>query len=257
MKSMLRYYYVIILNLWRVFYLIPRMRWRANRPARYSLQERYDYAKKVIHYMQHTGKISTEVYGEENLPKKGGYVMYSNHQGKYDALAIVDMHKKPLSLVMDEARSHMMLVAQFLDLLESKRLVLDDVRQGMTIMKEIAREVREDGKVFLIFPEGGYTDNHNMVCQFKGGSFKSAMKAKAPIVPVAIIDTYKVYGMPGLAPVKTQVHFLPPLNYDDYKDMSSQDIATEVQHRIQETILNNLSGKDLEKLQKQLAAVSA
>lgn len=207
--------------------------------------------------MQHTGKISTEVYGEENLPKKGGYVMYSNHQGKYDALAIVDMHKKPLSLVMDEARSHMMLVAQFLDLLESKRLVLDDVRQGMKIMKEIAREVREDGKAFLIFPEGGYTDNHNMVCQFKGGSFKSAMKAKAPIVPVAIIDTYKVYGMPGLAPVKTQVHFLPPLNYDDYKDMSSQDIATEVQHRIQETILKNLTGKDLEKLQKQLAAVSA
>jgi len=254
---MLRYYYVIILNFWRIFYLIPRMRWRANRPARYTLQERYDYAKKVIHYMQHTGKITTDVYGLENLPAKGGYVMYSNHQGKYDALSIVDVHKKPLSLVMDEARSHMMLVAQFLDLLESKRLVLDDVRQGMKIMKEITREVREDGKAFLIFPEGGYTDNHNMVCQFKGGSFKSAMKAKCPIVPVAIIDTYKVYGMPGLAPVNTQVHFLKPLTFEEYQHMNSQEIASEVQHRIQETILKHLTGKDLEKLQKQLAASEA
>ena len=127
----------------------------------------------------------------------------------------------------------------------------------MKIMKEITREVREDGKAFLIFPEGGYSDNHNKVCTFKGGSFKSAMKANAPIVPVAIIDSYKVYGMPGLAPVKTQVHFLPPLLYDEYKDMSSQEVATEVQNRIQKTILENLSGKDLAKLQKQLACVSA
>lgn len=254
---MLRFYYVIILNFWRLFYLLPRMRWRANRPARYTLQERYNYAKRIIYFMQDTGRISTTAYGLENLPAKGGYVMYSNHQGKYDALSIVDVHQKPLSLVMDEARSHTMLVAQFLDLLESKRLVLDDVRQGMKIMKEITREVRDDGKAFLIFPEGGYSDNHNKVCTFKGGSFKSAMKANAPIVPVAIIDSYKVYGMPGLAPVKTQVHFLPPLLYDEYKDMSSQEVATEVQNRIQKTILENLSGKDLAKLQKQLACVNA
>lgn len=252
---MFRFFYVIILNLWRAFYVIPTMRYRANRPARYTLQERYDYAKWVVHRMQRTGKVTTRAYGLENLPEKNGYVMYSNHQGKYDALGIVDMHERPLSIVMDEARSHVMLTAQFLDLLESKRLVLDDMRQGLKIMKEITRELKEDHKNFLIFPEGGYTDNHNMVCEFKGGSFKCAQKAKAPIVPVAIINSWKVFGEKGLAlgAVETEVHFLSPLYYDEYKDMNTNQIASTVKNRIQQTILDNLKGKDLEALQKQLA----
>lgn len=250
---MFRFFYVILLNLWRAFYVIPTMRYKANRPAKYTLEERYACAKWVVHRMQRTGRITTKAYGLENLPEKNGYVMYSNHQGKYDAVGIVDMHERPLSLVMDEARSHVMLTAQFLDLLESKRLVLDDVRQGLKIMKEIARELKEDHKNFLIFPEGGYTDNHNMVCEFKGGSFKCAQKAKASIVPVAIINSWKVFGAKGLSPVETQVHFLPPLYYEEYKDMNTHEIASTVQAMIQQTILDNLTGKDLETLQKQLA----
>lgn len=250
---MLRFYYVIILNLWRAFYMLPMMRYKANRPAKYTLQERYDFAKWVMHHMQRTGRITTKAYGVENLPKKNGYVMYSNHQGKYDALGIVDMHERPCSIVMDEARSHVMLTAQFIDLLESKRLVLDDMKQGLKIMKEITRELREDNKNFLIFPEGGYTDNHNMVCEFKGGSFKCAQRAKAPIVPVAIVNSWKAFESKGLGPVETQVHFLPPLYYEEYKDMKTNEIADTVQKRIQQTILDNLTGKDLEVLQKQLA----
>ena len=250
---MLRFLYVIILNCWRGFYILPMMRYKANRPAKYTLQERYDFAKWVLHHMQRTGRITTKAYGVENLPEKNGYVMYSNHQGKYDALGIVDMHERPCSIVMDEARSHVMLNAQFIDLLESKRLVLDDMKQGLKIMKEITREIREDSKNFLIFPEGGYTDNHNMVCEFKGGSFKCAQRAKAPIVPVAIINSWKAFESKGLGPVETQVHFLPPLYYDEYKNMKTNEIAAAVQTRIQQAILDNLTGKDLEILQKQLA----
>ncbi len=250
---MLRYYYVIILNLWRAGYMIPMMRYKANRPEKYSLQERYDFAKWVCHYMQRTGKITTKAYGLENLPKEKGYILYSNHQGKYDALGIVDMHPRPLSIVMDEARSHTPLTAEFIDLLESKRLVLDDVRQGLKIMNEIAQELKEQQKIFLIFPEGGYTDNHNMVCKFKGGSFRPAVKSKVPIVPVAIVNSWKVYEDKGLKPVETQVHFLPPLYYEEYKNMPTQKIASLVQSRIQQKILKVLDGEDLEILKKQLA----
>lgn len=252
---MFRFFYVILLNCWRAFYVIPTMRYKANRPARYTLEERYDYAKWVVHTMQRSGKVTTKACGLENLPKKSGYVLYSNHQGKYDALGIVDAHERPLSIVMDEARSHVMLTAQFLDLLESKRLVLDDMRQGLKIMKEIARELKEDHKNFLIFPEGGYTENRNMVCEFKGGSFKCAQKAKAPIVPVAIINSWKVFGEKGihLGAIETEVHFLPPLYYSEYMNMNTNEIASTVKTRIQQAILNNLRGEDLDVLQKQLS----
>lgn len=248
---MSRYFYVIFMNLWRAYY-IPWMQYIADHPEKYTLEKRYEFAKFVVHRMQHTGKISTKVYGLENLPEENGYILYSNHQGKYDALGIVDMHTRPLSILMDDARSHAPLTSQFIDLLESKRLTLNDIRRQLKTMQEIAAEIKEKARNFLIFPEGGYTDNHNMVCEFKSGSFKCAVKAKAPIVPTAIINSWKVFEKKGLEPVETEVHFLPPLYYSDYKGMTTQEISTTVQNKVQQTILDHLKGDDLETLKKQI-----
>ena len=53
--------------------------------------ETADIELSLIHIclMKVTGGIHTKAYGQENLPKEGGYMMYPNHQGKYDALGIV------------------------------------------------------------------------------------------------------------------------------------------------------------------------
>ena len=40
--------------------------------------------------------ILIDAFGIENLPKEGGYMMYPNHQGKYDVYGIFCVHKKPL-----------------------------------------------------------------------------------------------------------------------------------------------------------------
>ena len=36
-------------------------------------------------------------------------------------------------------------------------------------------------------------NNRNHVCDFKAGSFKIALITKAPIIPVALIDSYRVF----------------------------------------------------------------
>ena len=86
---MLRFLYVIFMNLSRAPYMIPKLRRMAKNREKYSEEQRYAYVKKAVHYMMKSGKITTEVYGTENLPKEGGYVMFPNHQGKYDALGII------------------------------------------------------------------------------------------------------------------------------------------------------------------------
>ena len=86
--------------------------------------------------------------------------MFPNHQGKYDALGIVYTHKKPCTIVIDDAKSHMILTSQFIDMIHGKRLIKDDVRQSDKLMQEISKEVAA-GKRYIIFPEGGYTDNKN------------------------------------------------------------------------------------------------
>lgn len=110
---MLKFIYVILMNLFRAPYMIPKMHKEADHPEKYSEEERYELARHVIRLMKTTGGIKTKAYGLENLPSEGGYMMYPNHQGKYDALGIIYTHKKPCSIVMDRAKSNTILVREF------------------------------------------------------------------------------------------------------------------------------------------------
>ena len=156
---MFKLFYVVFMNLFRAPYMIPKMKYEAEHPEKFSLRQRYELVRYVIKVMKNTGKITTISYGEENLPKEGGYVMIPNHQGKYDALGIILTHKEPCSLVMDKAKSHTILVREFVDLVQGKRLDKKDVRQAMRIINEVAEEVK-NGKRYILFPEGGYEFNN-------------------------------------------------------------------------------------------------
>ena len=202
---MIKLFYVIFMNLFRAPYMIPKMRYQANHPEKYSEKKRYA-------------------------------LVYPNHQGKYDALGIMITHKKPCSFVMDKLKSNQILVSEIVDLVQGKRLDRNDVRQAMTVLNEVAEEVKE-GRRYIIFPEGDYMfNNKNKMGSFKAGCFKCALKSKAPIVPVALIDSYKVFNSYTLGKVTTQVHYLKPLLYEEYKNLKTIDIAKIVQERIAKVI---------------------
>ncbi|MCM1087694.1 MAG: 1-acyl-sn-glycerol-3-phosphate acyltransferase [Muribaculaceae bacterium] len=231
---MLRFIQVILCNLPRA-YMIPKMSYMAKHPEKYTEEECYAYASKAVRRMVRTGHIKTEAYGTENLPKEGGYVMFPNHQGKYDALGIVYTHKKPCSIVIDDAKSHVVLTTQFIELLHGKRLIKDDPRQTVKLMRTVSEEVAA-GRRYIIFPEGSYCHNHNQVQEFKPGCFKSAMRVKAPIVPVVLIDSYKVFEIWSVKKVKTQVHYLPAIYAKDYQGMTTAEVSDMVHARIKEYI---------------------
>ncbi len=238
---MIRFLKVIVWNLPRI-YMIPQMAYRAKHADRYGEEGCYAYARLAIRRMMRSGQITTKKYGVENLPGEGGYIMCPNHQGKYDALGIMISHDKPCSVVIDDAKSHGILVKQFIDLVQGKRLKKNDARQSVKIIKELAEDTKK-GRRFIIFPEGGYLHNHNTVGEFKPGCFKSAVKAKVPIVPVALIDSYRVFEEWTLKKVETQVHFLKAIPYEEYKSMTTAQIAELVRDRIMsKTTLMLLSG---------------
>ena len=233
---MLKFFYVIFMNLFRAPYIIPKMRYQAQHPEKYSEEDRYELAKHCIRLMKGTGMIRTKAFGVENLPKEGGYMLYPNHQGKYDALGIVHTHKKPCSVVIDKDKSNTILVKEFIDLLEGKRLDKKDLRQAFSIINEVAEEVKQ-GKKFILFPEGGYEfNNHNVLGDFKPGCFKIALKTCAPIVPVALVDSYRVFNSFWIGPVTTQVHYLKPIFFEEYGNLKTTEIAELVKKRIQEKL---------------------
>lgn len=228
-------YYVILISLPLVLYYIAKAYYIKYHESDYTENTRYDVARRCVRICMHVGRIKTLCYGQENLPEDGGYVMFPNHQGKFDLLGIIASHNSPCTMVMDYEKSKLPIVNPFVELIKGQRLDKSDMKKQVRTILNIIQEVKQ-GRRYIIFPEGGYENNGNELQKFLPGAFQCATKSKAPIVPVAIIDSYKVFSINSLRKITTQVHFLPPILYEEYAGMSTAEIAELVKSRIQETI---------------------
>lgn len=237
---MLRFVFVIIISLPFIIYYLGVGEYIERHSYKYSEADRYMVAQKVIRCLKRNGFISTLVYGTENLPKEGGYVMYSNHQGKYDALGIMYGHKSPCTVMMDEKRSHLPIVSPFIRLVKGCRLDKSSAVGQVKAVRRVTEEVKA-GRKYIIFPEGGYYHNRNAVHEFMPGAFKCAVRSKRPIVPVAIIDSYKPFEVNSLRRVTTKVFYLPAISYEEYKELTTEQIARMVRERIIEKIDREIS----------------
>lgn len=232
---MFRFYYIIGISIPLIIYYILKANYYCAHEDRYDEQKRFELVLSIIGHVKSRGRIKTISMNEDKLPKEGGYIMYANHQGKYDALGILCAHKTPCAVVMDAERSRVMLTNQVVNLVHGKRLERNNLKQQFGELEKLTAEVKE-GRRYIYFPEGGYNRNGNKLQEFRPGAFKCAKNAQAPIVPVAIYDSHLPFDFNSLKKVTTQVYFMDPIYYDEYKEMSTREISNMVKERIEQQI---------------------
>ena len=243
---------MFIRNLFNLPYFMVKLFQYSRNVDKYSELERYQFLQKIVYHANKGGNVKIETYGKENIPKDNGFMMFPNHQGMYDMLALIDGCEHPLSVVSKKEVQNVPLLNRVFKVVKAFFIDREDVRQSMKVIMDVSKEV-EKGRNYVIFPEGTRSKNGNNVGEFKGGSFKAATKVKCPIVPVALIDSFKPFDMGSTKPITVQVHFLQPLLYEEYKDMKTNDIADEVKRRIVEVIEKNKNTiVKVEKCQKML-----
>ena len=233
----------ILLMVFRNILLVPYM-WiklchRAAHPENYTLEEHVKFLKWIVFRANKGGNVKIDVHGSENIPAENGFMFFPNHQGLYDVLAMIEACPRPFSVVAKKEVGNIPFLKQVFSCLKAFLLDREDVRQAMKVIIDVSKEV-EKGRNYLIFPEGTRSKNGNKIGTFKGGSFKAATKAKCPIVPVALINSFVPFDRNTIRPVTVQVHFLKPLEYEDYKEMKTTEIAALVEKQIQETIDANV-----------------
>ena len=224
----------ILLMIFRNIFLVPyawcKLCYHAAHPEKYTDEEQYALLKYITLRANRGGNVKIAAYGEEN-----GFMFFPNHQGLYDVLAIIEACPKPFAVVAKKEIANIQFLKQVFACMKAYMLDREDVRQAMQVIIHVTEEVKK-GRNYLIFAEGTRSKNGNHPGEFKGGSFKSATKAKCPIVPVALIDSFKPFDTNTISPVTVQVHFLKPMCYEEYKDMKTTEIAAEVKRRIEEVI---------------------
>lgn len=229
----------IIIMVLRNIFLVPfmwcKLCYYAAHVEKYTELERYQLLKYIVKRANKGGNVTIKAYGQENIPEKDGFMFFPNHQGLYDMLAIIDACPKPYSAIIKKEAANIPFIKQCMACLKAFAIDREDIRQGMEVIIKVSKEV-QNGRNYLIFAEGTRSKNGNHLLEFKGGSFKAATKAKCPIVPVALIDSFKPFDTGDIRPVTVQVHFLKPMEYEEYKNMKTPEIAKEVKYRIEEVI---------------------
>ena len=229
----------IIMMVFRNLFLVPymwiRLCYHASHVDKYKEEQHYELLKYITHRANKGGNVTIDAYGVENIPDENGFMFFPNHQGLYDVLAILDVCPKPFSVVAKKEIANIQFLKQVFACMKAYMIDRDDIKQSLQVIINVTNEVK-NGRNYLIFPEGTRSKNGNELLEFKGGSFKAATKAKCPIIPVALIDSFKPFDTNTTSQVTVQVHFLKPLYYEDYKDMNTKEIAALVRERIQSTI---------------------
>ena len=230
-----RFLLVGLKNLWYFPGAYIKLCRYAKHPGRYPEIDRWQHIQMMMRWVIDDGNIDLQVTGTENIPQKGSFMLYANHQGMFDVIALAATCNRPLGTVYKQELKNKPILKQILQSTYSFHMDREDVRQSLTVIQNVVKEI-QSGRNYLIFPEGTRSKHSNTMGAFHGGSFRAASKAKCPIIPVAFIDSFKVLDQKGCAPVSVQLHYLRPILYEEYAHLKTPELAALVKSRIAEAI---------------------
>lgn len=226
---------MIAKNIFRLPGLYGKLRRYAKDPEAYPEEKTWNHIRKMLTLAVEKGNVDLQVYGLENIPKEPGFMLYGNHQGLFDVLAIAASCPQPLGIVYKKELKSTPILKEIFACTRSYPMDRSDARQSLTVIKAVTEQV-EKGRNYVIFPEGTRSKTGNQMGPFHAGSFRCAVKAKCTVVPMAFIDCFSVLDGKGSKPITAQLHYLTPIPYEEYAGMKAAQLADLVKSRIRECI---------------------
>ncbi len=135
-------------------------------------------------------RVKAKVVGTEKLKPESSYVFASNHLSYVDTPLVLANIAEQFRFLAKEELFSIPFLGHHLKRAGHVSVPREDVRASLRALSEAARLVREQNVSVLVFPEGERTSG--TMIEFKEGAAYIAIKAGAPIVPLAIRGTREI-----------------------------------------------------------------
>ncbi len=164
-----------------------------------------------------------EVTGLENIPERN-VLFVSNHQGYADIPVILGFVPKLKGIVAKIEMKKAPIMSIWMTRMGCLFLDRSSMRQSMQMILN-GIEMLKSGKTLVIFPEGTRSKS-NHLGEFKKGSLQLAVKSGAPVVPVTISGSYKMFEEKGgIRPATIKVTVHPPIYMDNLSPEEKKNLA--------------------------------
>ena len=173
--------------------------------------------------------LRTRVFGVENIPKDGAFILAANHVSNWDPPFLgTFMSREVCYMGKEELFSNpvMAWVCRNLHVFPVKRGAADKsaIKTAIKLLK--------DGKCLGIFPEGTRSKTGKLGKAEPGVSLIAAM-TKAPIIPAAIVNTEKIFSREKFLPRLAVIYGTPIKFTGSTKDKQAlADFAQEIMNEI-------------------------
>lgn len=165
------------------------------------------------------------ITGRENVPKEGAYIACANHFSAIDPIFVgISLPHRMYFMAKAELFRNKLLGALM------HGLGAYPIKRGEADIKSIKNSLRllGSGKVLGLFPEGTRNKTNETVAE--PGIAMLAIKSKVPVLPVAIISSYKFFKKTRIIignPIELTEYYDKKLHNEDYLKVS-MDIMNKI-----------------------------
>ena len=195
--------------------------------------------KRASEFVLQVSNIKLHTRGIENLPLDKKFLFVQNHLSNYDVVATTwALRDFDISYIFKMSLLKVPFLGKFLHKVRQLAIDRSDNRQGLRVIIDAINLIKDNYHCVGVYPEGTRSKDHNLA-PFHAGTFKIALKAQCPLVVTTIVNTEAKKYHTIFRPTHVYFDVVKVLEYDDYKDLTSEEIA-EYAHQLIEDNLKEL-----------------
>lgn len=211
--------------------------WQYNRlGSQGKLQEQLEFlnvnAREWGRFLFEVTGSEINVIGKENVPA-GAVLFVSNHQSSFDIPILAGYLDKPFGFVAKKELENFPIVNTWMRRIKCVFIDRKNPRQAIRALAEATDNLKQ-GFSMTIFPEGTRSQGRGLL-EFKKGSIRLAEKSGVPIIPVTIIDSWKMYEANGkrVKPAKVTMVIDKPIYMDNLTEEDKSNLLQNIKKQIQ------------------------
>lgn len=214
--------------------------------------QRYTKVKNLMSFAVKCYGIDIEVEGIDNVPDTSCYFV-GNHYCSVDPVLLTSIFPGKYGFIAKQEAKKIPVVGKCCLIMGGVFLPREDLKASLKIMMKVQDSLKNNEHHWAVFAEGTRNRDplHNTF-DLHPGSFRPAIKAGVPIIPMAIYGTHRIFQtkyLPKKYPI--QVKFFKPIMPSEYQNLSTEEIAIKVHDIIAKEIAYNMTKKDKEKMEKE------